>query len=49
MQSNSHQKQHRLNSFSLRETKDMNALYIDSNIYLNLFLEEVNPKTCLEL
>ena len=27
----------------------MNALYIDSNIYLNLFLEEVNPKTCLEL
>ena len=27
----------------------MNALYIDSNIYLNLFFREVNPKTGLEL
>jgi predicted nucleic acid-binding protein len=27
----------------------MNAIYIDSNIYLNLFFKEVNPKTGLEL
>lgn len=27
----------------------MNAIYIDSNIYLNLFFKEVNPKNGLEL